>query len=42
MWDGPVACLNIVPLSEIPKDDGSVLPAEMKQSVRLLNILGTD
>jgi len=34
--------INIVLQSEIPEGDGSALPAEQKQSVSLLNILGTD
>lgn len=39
MWSRPVACLNVVLPSEMPKDNGSTLPAEEKQSVSLLNIL---
>lgn len=36
------SCLNIVLPSEVPKYHGSAIPAEEKQSVSLLNILGTD
>lgn len=39
MWSRPVACLNIVLPSEMPKDDGSTLPDGEKQCVSLLNIL---
>lgn len=42
MWGRPVGCLNVVLPSELPKDDGSALRPEKKQSVSLLIILGTD